>query len=131
RTRAGGQGDVRDVAGHRASGGVEERHWLLVHLDVDIDPVATNRIADRRRSEGLPDALDPDCRHALRLAQGQGVWLVIVHPADLHEEVLVVRGGALCRERRAVAVDVDLRAQREVLRAVAVEVNASRTRAAT
>ena len=45
-------------------------------------PVPPIGVADRRRSEGLPDALDPDCRHALRLAQGLRVRLVIVHPAN-------------------------------------------------
>ncbi len=71
--------------------------------------------ADGCRREGLPDALDSDGdvvderRRALRLAQGLGVGLVILHVVDLDEEVLVGRAGALAwRESDAVAVRVDL-----------------------
>src|SRR5262249_22606744 len=129
---AGRQGDVRDVTSRGGPGEVEERYRLLVDLDVEVDATPSNGVADRRRSEGLPDALDPDRRHGLLLAQGLRIGLVIGHPTNLDEEVLVVRVGALLRERRReAAVDVDLGAQFEVHRAVAVEVNASAARVAT
>src|SRR5262249_36538342 len=125
----GGQCYVRDMTclwAETIGGG--DFHRLLIDLDVDADSIASRRGADPRRSQSLPDALDPHPGHALLLAQGLRIGLVIGHPANLDEEVLVVWVSALLLEGRGdirVAIDVDLRAQCEVPRAVAVEINAS------
>src|SRR6266508_1284822 len=93
---------------------------------MDPDAGRRVRVGDRSRAEGLSHALDADARDALRLAQGQGVGLVILHPVDLDEEVLVVRVGAFGAVGDTIAVRVDLHAEREVDGSIAVEVDAAR-----
>ena len=97
-------------------------------------PVRGVGVRDGCCREGLPDALDSDGdvvderRRALRLAQGLGVGLVILHVVDLDEEVFVVRASALGGVGDAVTVGVNWHTEPDVDHPVAVEIDAAPAR---
>ena len=119
------------LVGERRSGG--ERH-LLVDLEVESDAGRGVGVRDGCCREGLPDALDSDRdvvderRRALRLAQGLGVGLVMLHVVDLDEEVFVARAGALSGVGDAVTVGVNWHAEPDVDNPIAVEIDAAAAR---